>query len=135
MSLSQRYAGVSRLTQHAGTTAMSRSPANGKKTKTDTGTLRALGGRAISFCLGYLLKSQHFLRLLLTAGGNEARRSMSPALTQKLQRTKRLQCHSLHGNGKTDGPSVTGRWQFEPKIQATRRGHHQRINLSERVAK
>lgn len=39
----------------------------------------------------------------LNCGGNEARRSVPHAHTQKLQRTKSPPCHCLPGNGKTDG--------------------------------
>lgn len=38
--------------------------------------------------------------------------------TKASERTKRLQCHSLHRNRKTYGPSVTGCGQLELKIQA-----------------
>lgn len=76
--------------------------------KGDAGSLRALAGRAVSFCPGHLLKSQCFLWFLLTAV-EMRHRGQCHARAHKLQRTGRPQCHSRRGNGKTDGPSVTGR--------------------------
>lgn len=89
------------LTQSTKAAPPARNAMNGLKRK------MALRGSVISFCPEYFFQTPVLFMVPLNCGwrGNT---EVNAVRTKPSKRTKRLQCHSLHGNGKTDGPSVTG---------------------------